>query len=503
MDRRFIGEPNDRENNDARILMKVIYSLREKDVSMKLKLKAVAFLLVMICIIGSAIPVSADDKVMGGMTEMHDPTLIKVGNTWYAAGTGLNENGMRLIKSTDNMATWSRMVNLFVTPLSWWGNYVPDHEPNQWAPHITYYGGRYWVYYSVSKFGSRVSMIGLVSTTNIETGPWRDDGHVINSVGSSAFNAIDPSVTYDANGKPWLTFGSFDNGINLVKLDPATMKPTGSLYNIASGNPLEGNNLTFHDGYYYLFASRGYCCQGVNSSYRMIYGRSTSITGPYLDKNGINMKNYGGSVLDAGDDRYLSPGGQDLYNNNLMVYHTYDANNNGRPTMRINDVYWDSKGWPTFHATHSSNLALYKPVTVSSSIEGYNWHINRVNDGQRSSLDSSMGWSSHSNLNSNHTEWITVDTGAVKTISKVNLFTRTDDVGAGFPIDFTIKVSSNNVNWTTVTTKTGYPKPGKGAQSFGFTPQSARYVKVTGTNLRQLPNDNNYYRMQFAEIEIY
>jgi hypothetical protein len=125
-------------------------------------------------------------------------------------------------------------------------------------------------------------------------------------------------------------------------------------------------------------------------------------------------------------------------------------------------------------------------------------------DGQRSSTGTSNGWSSNDSLTSNHTEWITIDLGATSSISRVDLFPRDDDLGYGFPLDFTIQVSINNTNWSTVITQTGYPLPTvAGAKSFTFASTNARYVKITGTNLRPNPNDNNSYRMQFAEIEIY
>ena len=76
-------------------------------------------------------------------------------------------------------------------------------------------------------------------------------------------------------------------------------------------------------------------------------------------------------------------------------------------------------------------------------------------------------------------------------------------VGEAFPLDFTIQVSNDNTNWTTVVTQTNYAKPGNSVQSFNFTTQNARYIKVQGTNLRQVASDNNYYRMQLAEIEVY
>jgi len=137
-------------------------------------------------------------------------------------------------------------------------------------------------------------------------------------------------------------------------------------------------------------------------------------------------------------------------------------------------------------------------------LKGSGWFTYNLMDGRKLSANGSMGWSSNSNINSNHSESITVDTGSIQTIREADLYPRNDgaNAGYGFPIDFTIQPSSDGTNWTTVLTQSVLQLP-TGAQKYLFTPFSARYVKVTGTNLRPNPNDNNTYRMQLAEIEIY
>lgn len=162
---------------------------------------------------------------------------------------------------------------------------------------------------------------------------------------------------------------------------------------------------------------------------------------------------------------------------------------------------------PTATATPVSgtNLALNKTVTASSSVENWGWFLTKVVDGQRNTVSGAMGWSSNNSPTTNHTEWVTVDLGGNNNINQVDLYPRNDsgNVGYGFPVDFTIKVSTDNTNWTTVITRTGYAQPGNAVQSFTFTSQNGRYVKVEGTSLRQNPNDTNYYRMQLAEVEVY
>ena len=92
----------------------------------------------------------------------------------------------------------------------------------------------------------------------------------------------------------------------------------------------------------------GKCCEGTNSTYRIAYGRSTDIRGPYLDKNGNNMLSGGGSILDAGNSQWVGPGGQDILNTDVIVRHAYDAGDNGRPKLLISTLNWDANGWPKY-----------------------------------------------------------------------------------------------------------------------------------------------------------
>ncbi|UUZ97001.1 discoidin domain-containing protein [Paenibacillus sp. P25] len=155
--------------------------------------------------------------------------------------------------------------------------------------------------------------------------------------------------------------------------------------------------------------------------------------------------------------------------------------------------------------TPVSNLALNKTVTASSSFSNSNWNIVNSVDGERNSISGKYGWTSNNNLAVNHTERIQVDLGSATEIGRVDLYPRNDagNVGYGFPVDFTIQLSADGTTWNTVVTRTGYPLPGNAVQSFGFPPTQARYIKVEGTNLRKNPSDNNLFRMQLAEIEVY
>lgn len=291
---------------------------------------------------------------LSGGVVTHDPTIIREsGSTWWSASTG---TGIGMKYSTNNGKTWTDGLPIFSSPLSWWKKYAPNMTTNDvWAPDLEYYRGRYYCFYSVSEFGKNNSAIGLTSCSSISKGDWRDDGMVLYSKsGTSAYNAIDPNLVVDAAGKPWLVFGSWFDGIHIVRLNQSTMKPTGSYTKLAArSGGIEGPCIMYdkNSGYYFMFASIGKCCAGVNSTYKIIYGRSKSITGPYVDKNGKNLTSGGGTVLDSGNSRWVGPGGQDVYRNSSAGYviarHAYDASNNGTPTLLISDLYFKN-GWPTY-----------------------------------------------------------------------------------------------------------------------------------------------------------
>ena len=179
----------------------------------------------------------------------------------------------------------------------------------------------------------------------------RDELVISTKAGSNDYNAIDPNFTLDASGQPYLVFGSWFSGIKIVKLDKSTMKPTGSVSTIAKrSGGIEGPTIFYRDGYYYLFVSIDKCCAGTSSTYKTAYGRATKITGPYVDKNGNKMTDGYSSVLDAGNARWVGPGGQDIYRENgysIIARHAYDASANGAPKLLISDLKF-SGGWPTY-----------------------------------------------------------------------------------------------------------------------------------------------------------
>jgi arabinan endo-1,5-alpha-L-arabinosidase len=176
---------------------------------------------------------------------------------------------------------------------------------------------------------------------------------VFRTTASDNFNAIDPSLATAADGGKWLALGSSWSGIKMIKLDAATGKPAASptVYSLAAKpfpDPEEGAGITYHDGYYYLFVSVDNCCRGISSTYHVQVGRSTSITGPYLDAAGTDMMNGGGMEVQGTDAGMIGPGGEFVVasgGSSDLVYHYYDAFDNGAAWVQVRPLTWVD-GWP-------------------------------------------------------------------------------------------------------------------------------------------------------------
>jgi len=235
----------------------------------------------------------------GAVRFVHDPCIIKAGEYYYIFSTG---DRIEMRRSKD-LQSWDRLNQVFESIPEWGIEEVPG-VTNIWAPDIFYRDSTYYLYYSLSTFGSNRSRIGLAINKTLDPDSpdyeWIDQGKVIGSSSSDNFNAIDPNVAEDSEGRLWLSFGSFWSGIKIIELDPATMKPyaDSSLKSIAQRanyGPIEAPYIVSRNGYFYLFVSFDYCCQGVNSTYKVMVGRSDKITGPYKARNNVLMTSGGGT----------------------------------------------------------------------------------------------------------------------------------------------------------------------------------------------------------------
>jgi arabinan endo-1,5-alpha-L-arabinosidase len=305
---------------------------------------------------------------------VHDPVIIKQDSTYYIFCTGW---GVSVFSSKD-MKSWKNEQPVFAKGPQWATDSIPSFAGHIWAPDISFYNGEYYLYYSVSAFGKNTSCIGLATNKTLDPKDpafsWIDHGKVIQSIpGKTNWNAIDPNLVIDETGTPYLCFGSFWDGIKMVKLSPdaksvdedirfiptiASRKADPNMENppAVEGNPVDagGNAIEapfiFRKGaYYYLFASIDYCCKGINSTYKMIVGRSEKVTGPYVDQAGVPMIKGGGTIVLQGDNNWHGVGHNAVATFDgidYLVFHAYDAHDDGKPKLRIEKLKWNKEGWP-------------------------------------------------------------------------------------------------------------------------------------------------------------
>lgn len=300
-----------------------------------------------------------ENNGLKGQLTVHDPVMIKKGDTYYVFSTGI------AIKTSKDRINWMDAGSVFgkdSIKFDWWKNDIPE-KVGLWAPDIHYSNGKYHLYYSVSAWMDFNSSIGY--TTNVTLNPkdsnykWIDEGQVIRfKNGGEGVNCIDPNIFIDTDGKKYLLYGSYKAGLRLVELDYKSGKlkidkPELTTITTALG---EGAFLIKDAYYYYIFASRGRCCAGNNSTYQIVIGRSKNIKGSYLNKQGESWVDNKYSVFLAGDS--AEPGrGHNVFftehDTTFIVYHAYTRSANGASLLNIKPMYLNEAGWPTINTTNT------------------------------------------------------------------------------------------------------------------------------------------------------
>lgn len=278
-----------------------------------------------------------------------DPTVIRAEDgTFYAYATWRDRN-IPVYKSTD-MVNWEYQGGIFAK------GEVPQFVPKAaiWAPDINYIEGKYVLYFSMSTWGGEWDACIGRAVSDSPTGPFRDAKMLFQGKHIGVQNSIDP-VVFQEDGRKYLAWGSF-HGIYLTELteDGLEVDDIHNLTRIA-GTAYEGTYIHKRGDYYYLFASTGSCCEGLKSTYQTVVGRSKSLYGPYVDKNGGRMLDNCHEILLSGDENVKGTGHDsqiitDDSGQDWIFYHAYDtkAPNAGRK-MYMDRVTWVD-GWPQIGA---------------------------------------------------------------------------------------------------------------------------------------------------------
>jgi beta-xylosidase len=317
-----------------------------------------------------------------------DPSIIRgTDGFYYAYATGdplksgqTTPRQIPIMRSPD-MIHWTYIGDVFSTTTrpAW-----ATPAAGLWAPDIRYYGGRYVLYYTVTDTTLNAdddSAIG-VATAPAPAGPWTDSGAPIvkprPASGGGFLWTFDPAGLVDANGQHWLYYGSYFGGVQVVPVTADGLRVTGAPTQITIDNRYEGTYVVRHDGWYYLFGSAANCCAGPTTGYSVFAGRSTSPTGPFVDKDGISLlaSRVGGTpVIQPNGNKWVGTGHNavvtDAAGQNWFVYHAIDKNQPylnepygiNRRAMLIDRLEWVN-GWPTVNNGHwASDKPMPGPVT--------------------------------------------------------------------------------------------------------------------------------------------
>ena len=273
-----------------------------------------------------------------GQPYIHDPsTLAECEGKYYTFGTGAGG----LI--TDD--GWS-----------WHGG--AERPGGGAAPDVMKIGDRYLIIYGATGGGLFGGHNGRILTMwNKTLDPKSPDFkysqpvEVASSDGMEDCDAIDPSMLLDpTTGRLWVTYGTYFGSVRLIELDPATGERVKGNVEKDIAIDCEASALIWRDGWYYLLGTHGTCCDGVNSTYNIVVGRSRNVEGPYVDNIGRDMLHGGGRMVIAAGQRVCGPGhfGRTVVDDGVELMSCHfeaDFDRSGRSVLGIRPLLWRN-GWP-------------------------------------------------------------------------------------------------------------------------------------------------------------
>ena len=273
-----------------------------------------------------------------GAPYIHDPsTLAECDGKWYTFGTG----GGGII--SDDGWSWHSGA---------------ERPGGGAAPDVLKIGDRYLCIYGATGGGLFGGHNGRILTMwNKTLDPkspdfeWTKAVEVASSDGMEDCDAIDPCLLLDpTTGRLWATYGTYFGNIRLIELDPKTGERVKGNVEKDVAIDCEASALMYQDGWYYLLGTHGTCCDGVNSTYNIVVGRSRSVEGPYVDNVGRDMFHGGGRMVVAAGDRCAGAGHFGRYimdeGVEVMSFHwEADFDMGGRSVLAVRPLLWKN-GWP-------------------------------------------------------------------------------------------------------------------------------------------------------------
>ena len=301
---------------------------------------------------------------------IHDPAIAKQGDTYYI----YSSSALASFYTSTDLESWTEAGRIFDELPPWVTEELPDPD-HIGAPDIAWHDGQWVLYYQSHIGGTCNAGIGVATNGTLNPADsdyrWVDHGLVLRSTplfdnvdticgkDDAWFNAIDPHLFVDTDGKPWMVFGSTLGGLFLVDIDPKTFVPTQhprdfvllAARDLLGEDPIiEAPYIVHRDGWYYLFLSHNRCCQGADTKYKILVGRSRNLAGPYVDQAGVSLLDSGGTVLIEREGTHIGTGHADVYSEDgydYLVHHAYDSAQNYESVLNIRRLVWDDRGWPS------------------------------------------------------------------------------------------------------------------------------------------------------------
>ncbi|MBP5334434.1 MAG: family 43 glycosylhydrolase [Bacteroidales bacterium] len=280
--------------------------------------------------------ISANAQLKGNIF-IHDPsTIAECDGKYYTFGTGsgglISEDGY-----------------------TWTGGGV--RTGGGVAPDVIKIGDRYLVSYSAGFPGTEGKTRGNIITMWTKTldpeSPdfgYSDPMLVAWAEADEDCWAIDPAFLMGPDGKLWCSYGTYFGTIRICELDPKTgnRMPGDVATDVAID--CEATAMMYRNGWYYLLATHGTCCDGVNSTYNIVVGRSRNPRGPYYDNVGRDMMEGGGRMVLSAGNRVTGPGhfGHFVVDEGverMSCHYEADMDLSGRSVLAINALQWRDD-WP-------------------------------------------------------------------------------------------------------------------------------------------------------------
>lgn len=289
-------------------------------------------------------PVTYRNPVIAG--DFADPSVIRVGDTYYAAGTSSEWGPAYPLYTSQDLVNWHYLGPVFQKLPGWtMGSY--------WAPELFYRKGIFYVYYTARRRSDQHSYIGVATSRDPSQG-FTDHGLLLEWTNE----AIDAFVLED-NGQLYITWKAYglDQGKSIQilgrKLTPDGLNVSGEVFTLLEADPhtweaggMEGQAL-FKRGRYYYMAYSGNTCCGPDCNYQVGFARAERLQGPW--------EKFAGNPVLQGDPNWKCPGHGTVVtttdNRYFYLHHAYKGTSftaTGREGLLSELVWNDTTDWPHF-----------------------------------------------------------------------------------------------------------------------------------------------------------